>query len=180
MITGQEKPDKGTIKIGESVHLGYVDPPRDSLDGKNGWGGNLRQPGLDPPGQEGNSGPNARRSISRAPTGRRRSARCRAARATACIWPRCCVQAPTCCCSTSRPATSTIDTLRAGKALEDFAGCAVIVATAAGSSTASPRTFWRSWATTTEWRRGQLPGTRTRCAARSGQHHSAPVLKCLG
>ena len=25
MITGQEKPDKGTIKIGESVHLGYVD-----------------------------------------------------------------------------------------------------------------------------------------------------------
>jgi ATP-binding cassette ChvD family protein len=34
MITGQEKPDKGTIKIGESVHLGYVDQSRDSLDGK--------------------------------------------------------------------------------------------------------------------------------------------------
>ncbi len=34
MITGQEKPDGGTIKIGESVHLGYVDQSRDSLDGK--------------------------------------------------------------------------------------------------------------------------------------------------
>ncbi len=34
MITGQEKPDKGTIKIGESVKLGYVDQSRDSLDGK--------------------------------------------------------------------------------------------------------------------------------------------------
>ena len=34
MITKQEKPDGGTIKIGESVHLGYVDQSRDSLDGK--------------------------------------------------------------------------------------------------------------------------------------------------
>jgi ATP-binding cassette ChvD family protein len=34
MITTQEKPDQGTIKIGESVHLGYVDQSRDSLDGK--------------------------------------------------------------------------------------------------------------------------------------------------
>ena len=34
MITGQERADKGTIKIGESVHLGYVDQSRDSLDGK--------------------------------------------------------------------------------------------------------------------------------------------------
>jgi ATP-binding cassette ChvD family protein len=32
MITGQEKPDSGTITIGESVHLGYVDQSRDSLD----------------------------------------------------------------------------------------------------------------------------------------------------
>ena len=34
MITGQEKPDKGTITIGETVHLGYVDQSRDALDGK--------------------------------------------------------------------------------------------------------------------------------------------------
>ena len=34
MIIGQEKPDSGTIEIGESVHLGYVDQSRDALDGK--------------------------------------------------------------------------------------------------------------------------------------------------
>src|ERR1700722_18887195 len=34
MITEQEKPDDGTIRIGESVHLGYVDQSRDSLDAK--------------------------------------------------------------------------------------------------------------------------------------------------
>jgi ATP-binding cassette ChvD family protein len=32
MITGQEQPDEGSIKIGESVKLGYVDQSRDSLD----------------------------------------------------------------------------------------------------------------------------------------------------
>jgi ATP-binding cassette ChvD family protein len=32
MITGQEEPDEGTIKIGESVKLGYVDQSRDTLD----------------------------------------------------------------------------------------------------------------------------------------------------
>jgi ATP-binding cassette ChvD family protein len=38
MITGQEKPDSGTIKVGESVQLGYVDQSRDTLDGKkNVW-----------------------------------------------------------------------------------------------------------------------------------------------
>jgi ATP-binding cassette ChvD family protein len=38
MITKQETPDNGTIKVGESVQLGYVDQSRDSLDGKkNVW-----------------------------------------------------------------------------------------------------------------------------------------------
>ncbi len=32
MLTGQEKPDSGTVAIGESVQLGYVDQSRDSLD----------------------------------------------------------------------------------------------------------------------------------------------------
>ena len=32
MITGQEKPDAGSIDIGESVKLGYVDQSRDALD----------------------------------------------------------------------------------------------------------------------------------------------------
>ncbi|MCP3387431.1 energy-dependent translational throttle protein EttA [Bradyrhizobium sp. CCGB12] len=34
MITTQETPDKGTITVGETVHLGYVDQSRDALDGK--------------------------------------------------------------------------------------------------------------------------------------------------
>src|SRR5579871_1967579 len=34
MITKQETPDKGTITVGESVQLGYVDQSRDALDGK--------------------------------------------------------------------------------------------------------------------------------------------------
>jgi energy-dependent translational throttle protein EttA len=34
MITRQEQPDSGDISIGESVHIGYVDQSRDSLDGK--------------------------------------------------------------------------------------------------------------------------------------------------
>jgi ATP-binding cassette ChvD family protein len=34
MLTGQETPDSGSIKIGESVALGYVDQSRDALDAK--------------------------------------------------------------------------------------------------------------------------------------------------
>ncbi len=38
MITGQEEPDKGALKIGDTVKLGYVDQSRDSLDdSKNVW-----------------------------------------------------------------------------------------------------------------------------------------------
>ncbi|MDB5736796.1 MAG: energy-dependent translational throttle protein EttA, partial [Sphingomonas bacterium] len=47
LITGQETPDEGSIKIGETVRLGYVDQSRDTLDpNKNVWeevsGGNER------------------------------------------------------------------------------------------------------------------------------------------
>ncbi len=38
MITGQEKPDAGEIRIGDTVELGYVDQTRDELDdNKNVW-----------------------------------------------------------------------------------------------------------------------------------------------
>ncbi|MEE2934162.1 MAG: energy-dependent translational throttle protein EttA [Pseudomonadota bacterium] len=38
MITGEEKPDSGDIRLGETVELGYVDQSRDSLDNdKNVW-----------------------------------------------------------------------------------------------------------------------------------------------
>jgi ATPase subunit of ABC transporter with duplicated ATPase domains len=38
MLTGQERPDQGTFRIGESVKLGYMDQSRDALDpDKNIW-----------------------------------------------------------------------------------------------------------------------------------------------
>jgi energy-dependent translational throttle protein EttA len=38
LITGQEQPDSGEVKIGPTVHLGYVDQSRDALDPKhNVW-----------------------------------------------------------------------------------------------------------------------------------------------
>ncbi len=38
LITGQEKPDSGTIEVGTTVKLGFVDQSRDDLDpGKNVW-----------------------------------------------------------------------------------------------------------------------------------------------
>ncbi|RST31056.1 energy-dependent translational throttle protein EttA [Sphingomonas ginkgonis] len=38
LITGQEQPDNGSIAVGETVHLGYVDQSRDALDPKkNVW-----------------------------------------------------------------------------------------------------------------------------------------------
>jgi ATPase subunit of ABC transporter with duplicated ATPase domains len=38
MITGQDKPDSGSIRVGETVKLGYVDQSRDALDpNKNVW-----------------------------------------------------------------------------------------------------------------------------------------------
>jgi sulfate-transporting ATPase len=38
MITGQEKPDRGSLQVGETVRLAYVDQSRDALDpNKNVW-----------------------------------------------------------------------------------------------------------------------------------------------
>jgi ATP-binding cassette ChvD family protein len=38
MLTGQEKPDAGTLKIGETVQVGYVDQSREALEGnKSVW-----------------------------------------------------------------------------------------------------------------------------------------------
>ncbi len=34
MLTGEEQPDEGTIDVGETVEIGYVDQSRDNLDGK--------------------------------------------------------------------------------------------------------------------------------------------------
>ncbi|HBM05078.1 MAG TPA: energy-dependent translational throttle protein EttA, partial [Erythrobacter sp.] len=35
ILTGKEEPDSGTVEIGSTVHLGYVDQSRDHLNPKN-------------------------------------------------------------------------------------------------------------------------------------------------
>ena len=153
MITGQEKPDDGTIKIGESVHLGYVDQSRDTLDGKKTVWEEISG-GLDQLHARQARGQLARllraRSISRAPTSRRKSASSPAASATASISPRCSNPAPTCCCSTSRPTISTSTPCARSKRRWRISPAAPSSsATTAGSSTASPPTSSPSRATAT-------------------------------
>jgi len=129
MITGPEKPDAGSIRSARAAH-GLCRQSRDSLDGKkDGVGGNLQRPGHHPARQEGSELTRLLRLVQfqRAPTSRRKWARCRAASATACISPRCCARRQP---AAARRADqrSHVDTLRAlEEALEDFAGCAVII-----------------------------------------------------
>lgn len=109
MITGQEKPDSGTIRIGDTVDLGYVDQSRDELNpDKNVW--EEISDGLDmiTLGKKSfRPAPTSASSISKAATNRKRSASCRAANATAFIWRKCCARAPTSFCSTNQPTILT-------------------------------------------------------------------------
>ena len=93
MITGQEKPDGGTIRLGDTVKLAYVDQSRDHLnDKKTVWeeiSGGLDIMKLGDKMEMNSTAPTWAGSTSRAPTSRRRSACSRAASATACTWPRC-------------------------------------------------------------------------------------------
>ena len=92
MITGQEQPDAGALRVGETVKLGYVDQSRDSLNAEQDrLAGDQRRRGRDLSRQARrcSRAPMSARSTSRAPTSRRRSASCRAASATGCIWRRC-------------------------------------------------------------------------------------------
>ena len=45
MIVGQEKPDGGTLKVGETVQLAYVDQSRTLDRDKTRVAGDLRRPG---------------------------------------------------------------------------------------------------------------------------------------
>ena len=131
MITGQEQPDAGTLRVGETVKLAYVDQTRDaSIAGKTVWeeitGGARRARARQARGQLARlrlvvqlQGPRP------AEEGRRR---CRAASATACTSRSCCKSGATCCCSTSRPTTSTSTRCaRSRRRCSNFAGCAVVI-----------------------------------------------------
>ena len=110
MITGQEQPDAGTLTVGSTVQIAYVDQSRDALDpDKTVYEEISRRPGpapVRPPHGE-RARLRRRASTSAAPTSRRRWAPSRAASATGSTWPSCSRAAATCCCSTSPPTTST-------------------------------------------------------------------------
>jgi len=130
MITEQEKPDQGTIKLGESVRLGYVDQSRDTLDGvKTVWeeiSGGLDQ--LQPGKREVNSraycaafnfkGADQQKKVGQLSGGERNRvhlAKMLKSGANVLL-----LDEPT--------NDLDVDTLRAlEEALEDFAGCAVII-----------------------------------------------------
>ena len=181
MITGQEKPDKGTIKIGETVHLGYVDQSRDSLDGKKTvWeeiseGNDIILLGK----KEMNSraycasfnfkGADQQKKVGTLSGGERNRVHlAKMLRSGANLLL---LDEPT--------NDLDVDTLRAlEEALEDFAGCAVIIS--------HDRWFLDRIATHIlafegdshrRMVRGQLPGLRSRqdAAPGPGQHHPAPV-----
>ena len=72
--------------------------------------------------------PTCRASTSAARTSRSSSARYPAASGTASTWPSCSSRAATCCCSTSRPTTSTSTRYgRSRPGLESFPGCVVVI-----------------------------------------------------
>jgi hypothetical protein len=109
MMTGQEKPDDGTLRLGETVKLGYVDQSRDSLSPNKTVHDEIS-------GGEEEITLGKRTVPSRAYVSwfnfkgrdqQRLVASCREASAIASIWPSCCATAATCCCSTSRPTIST-------------------------------------------------------------------------
>ncbi len=150
MITGQDKPDKGTIKIGESVQLGYVDQSRDALDGKKTvWeeisnGQDVILLGK----KEVNSraycslfnfkGADQQKKVGTLSGGERNRVHlAKMLRAGANL-----------CCSTNRPTTSTsIRCARWKRRWRISPAAPSSSATIAGSSTASPRTSWPSKAT---------------------------------
>ena len=69
LITGQEKPDGGTLRLGETVQIGYVDQSRDALESEQDRvGGDLRRRGRDRDGQAHGArrAPTCRGSTSRA------------------------------------------------------------------------------------------------------------------
>ena len=88
-IVGLEEPDAGTVKVGETVKISYVDQSRGGLDPKkNLWETVVRRPGLHPGRQRRDpvSRLRLRSSASRARTSRRWPASCPVVSATGSTW----------------------------------------------------------------------------------------------
>ena len=169
MITGQEKPDAGTITVGETVHLGYVDQSRDALDGKKTvWeeisGGNdLILLGKKEVNSRGYcsafnfKGADQQKKVGALSGGERNRVH----------LAKMLKSAPTCCCSTNRPTTSTsIRCARWKRRWRISPAAPSSSAMTAGSSTASPRISSPLKATVTSNGSKATSKTtrRTRCA----------------
>ena len=109
MIAGEETPDGGALRIGDTVELAYVDQARADLSPENTvWkeiSGN--QDTIELGTRESTRASTSPGSTSRAPTSRSGSRISRAANATASTLRSSFAAAATCSCSTSRRTTST-------------------------------------------------------------------------
>ena len=131
MITGQEQPDAGTLRLGETVQIGYVDQNRDALEPNKSVFDVIT-------GGEDELELGKRKVASRAYVswfnfkGARPAAQGRPAVGRR-AQPRppgaaCSARAATCCCSTSRPTTSTSTRCeRSRTRCSSSPGCAVVI-----------------------------------------------------
>ncbi len=106
MISGQDQPDAGTITLGETVQLGFVDQSRDSLnDDHTVWeeiseGNEIIRIGKYETPSRSYVG---RFNFKGADQQKLGSVCCRAGNATGCIWRDCCVRVAMSCFSMNRP-----------------------------------------------------------------------------
>ena len=130
MITGQEQPDAGTLPVGPTVELGYVDQSRDALDPKKTvWeeiSGGRDQIQLGK--RESRAAPTSPRSTSRAPTSRRRSGQLSGGERNRVHLAKMLKSGANVLLLDEPTNDLDVDTLRAlEEALLDFAGCAVVI-----------------------------------------------------
>jgi sulfate-transporting ATPase len=150
MITGQDQPDSGSVAIGETVSLAYVDQSRDVLDPqKNIW--ETVSGGQDTIAL-GDRQVNSRAYVARfnfSGSDQQKKWACfPAVNATGCTWHAYSNQAPTCFCWTNPPMTWMSTRCEPWKRpWKISAGAPWSSAMTAGSWTASPPTCWPSRAT---------------------------------
>ena len=130
MIVGSETPDAGTLKVGETVQLAYVDQSR-TLDGEqHGVGGDLRRPGDRSWSgrRRSTAARTCRASTSGAPTSRRRSATLSGGERNRLHLAKTLMAGGNLLLLDEPTNDLDVDTLRAlEEALLDFAGCAVVI-----------------------------------------------------
>ena len=91
LITGQEEPDDGTFRVGDTVKLAYVDQSRDSLAGTSPFGKRFRKERMSYGWETARLTPARtwRGSISPEATSRKGSVRSRAEKGIGFIWRKC-------------------------------------------------------------------------------------------